>query len=184
MPKTSSCFVLGLTSRQIYSFSSSNRCSIGLTLRSGDSAGVFHQLTLLLSRKLLAWIEECLGLLFCIKRCSFLSKFTSPINGGSVFSIIYINKQEPVHDSVKDAYLCSSSLAYACPQAYFYGMLLSNYKVKCVEKSELKSILIYINFTKHTLIHIGLDYTVSYCTWTMYLSALTVLLVSLLYWFI
>ena len=89
MPLTSSSLVLGLTLRQIYSFSSCHKFSIGL--RSGHSAGVFHQLTLFLSRKLLAWIEECLGSLSCMKRCSSSANLSS-INGSSVCSKISTNK--------------------------------------------------------------------------------------------
>ena len=43
IPETSSCLLLGLIPRLIYSLSSCQRFSIGF--RSGDSGGVFHQFT-------------------------------------------------------------------------------------------------------------------------------------------
>ena len=49
MPSMSSALVFGFTSLCIYSFSSCHSFSMGL--KSGDSAGVFHQLMHLNSRK-------------------------------------------------------------------------------------------------------------------------------------
>ena len=68
IPFTNSAFVLGFTSRRIYSFNSCQRFSIGF--KSGDSAGVFHQLISLFSKKSLAIRDVCFGSLSYIYRGS------------------------------------------------------------------------------------------------------------------
>lgn len=64
IPSINSFFVVGLTSRLINSLSSCHRFSMGL--RSGDSAGVFHQLIPLSKKYALASLEVCLGSLSCM----------------------------------------------------------------------------------------------------------------------
>ena len=64
MPSINSCFVRGFISLLRYSLSSCHKFSIGL--RSGDSAGVFHQFMPLSSKKDAAIREVCLGSLSCM----------------------------------------------------------------------------------------------------------------------
>ena len=59
IPSISSSLVLGLISRRMYSLSSCHRFS--MRLRSGDSAGVFHQLTDLFCSHCLSCLMSALG---------------------------------------------------------------------------------------------------------------------------
>ena len=65
--ETSSALVVGFTSRRIYSLSSCHRFSMGFM--SGDSAGVFHQLTSCSWKNAWALRDACSGSLSCINLC-------------------------------------------------------------------------------------------------------------------
>ena len=64
IPSTNWSLVFGFISLLRNSFSSCQRFSIGL--RSGDSAGVFHQLISSFSNQAFALLEVCLGSLSCM----------------------------------------------------------------------------------------------------------------------
>ena len=89
IPSISSCFVLGLTSLIMNFLSSRHKFSIGF--KSGNSAGVFHQLIPLLVMKLRAKMEVCLGSLSCMKRWGVVGKLTR-INGISVWLRMEVNR--------------------------------------------------------------------------------------------
>ena len=78
----------GFTSLLMYSLSSCHIFSIGF--KSGDSAGVFHQLIPFSTMKSLAKCEVCLGSLSCMNLCD-MGNF-SWINGTRVASRICVNR--------------------------------------------------------------------------------------------
>ena len=81
IPSTSSSWHCGLASLRIHSLSSCHKFSIGL--RSGDSAGVRHQVMPLSARKFWAATDVCFGSLSAINRWPL--GYTSATNGISVF---------------------------------------------------------------------------------------------------
>ena len=88
IPSINSCFVFGFTSLLMYSLSSCHIFSIGF--KSGDSAGVFHQLIPFSTMKSLAKCEVCLRSLSCMNLCD-MGNF-SWINGTRVASRICVNR--------------------------------------------------------------------------------------------
>ena len=81
----SSCLVFGFTSRRMYSLSSCQRFSIGF--KSGDSAGVLHQLIFFSCRKFCANRDVCLGSLSAMNL--WLVGITRAINGSNVRSSMF-----------------------------------------------------------------------------------------------
>ena len=95
IPLISFCFVLGLTSLLQNSLSS---CHIfSMKFKSGDLAGVFHQLIPWLVMNSCANLEVCFGSLSCMKRCE--SGNFSWMNGMSVSSRISVNKNHSINPS-------------------------------------------------------------------------------------
>ena len=90
IPLISSSLVFGLTSLLTYSFNSCQRFSIGL--RSGDSAGVFHQLIELSRNHSFVILAACLGSLSCMNL--WLVGYTESMNGSKVLSSISINSSD------------------------------------------------------------------------------------------
>ena len=105
--------VFGFTSLWIYSFSSCHRFSIGL--RSGDLTGVFHQFTLLSSIHCLAYNTD-----MCLRSLNLWpSGYTSLMNGNRVPSRILTT----LHNSIKNTYPNTSSIADPCPHVHLGWML-------------------------------------------------------------
>ena len=88
VPLISFCFVLGLTSLLLNSSSSCHIFSIGF--KSGDSAGVFHQLIPCPMMKFQAKLEVCFRLWSCMKQCEL--EYFIWMNGMSVWSRISVSR--------------------------------------------------------------------------------------------
>lgn len=111
IPSISSCLLFGFTSRQMYSFSSCHKFSIGL--KSGDSVGVHHQFMFFQSKNSLATCAwSVLGIV--VLHESITSREIAS-NKWEQITFQHLNVEGCIHFSFKNANLCSSLFTDYCP---------------------------------------------------------------------
>ena len=146
----------GFTSRQMYSFNSCHKHSIGL--QSGDSGGVFHQLILFWTINSAACREVCFGSLSCINL--WPPGYFSAMNGKSVELKIWVLRLESIILSNIQIWVGPLRLipAHTCSFKGCLGLQETDY-VRTHSKNKLVNIT-----TKH---HIQIHNTYYFCVLTV-----------------
>ena len=115
-PSISSSLVLGSILHLTYSLTSCHRFSIGF--KSGDCAGVFHQIMPSWSIHSRANLDVCLGSLVLLHKQDILTTVNQRLQ-----TLKMLTYPSPSHHSIKNNYACSSTSANASPYMHLSRVL-------------------------------------------------------------